>query len=139
MCGAGLDEVEAFYTSPGQSIPIHHDGDRLCKINISYGVDGGVIRWYDATKSFKEQPHISDDQRMYDGLVEYANIEDCVKIGEANTNKPTLVNTGVWHDTYNPEDAPGRWTICFKPQIGNKPISWETGLRLFADFFEGEE
>jgi len=61
--GADLDEVEAFFTSPGDSIPIHHDGDRLCKINISYGVEGGIIRWYNARKKFSQQPRISDDQR----------------------------------------------------------------------------
>lgn len=134
-----LDYIEGFYTPPGGSIPVHNDGDILCKMNQSFGEEGGILRWWEASETFKKQPDVSDDQRQYEGdAIDYADRDKCTYLDEVNTNVPTLINTNVLHDTYNPPDAPGRWTLCFKPLINLQPITWDQGIELFKDYIIGE-
>ena len=135
-----LDLLEGFYTNPGGSIPVHNDGDIMCKMNKSFGEEGGILRWWEAPYTYKTQPYTSDDQRQYEGdAIDYADREKCTFLDSVNTNVPTLINTNTLHDTYNPPDAPGRWTLCFKPLLDYRPITWEEGLEIFKDYIIGEE
>ena len=50
--GCGIGAVECFYTPPSSSIPIHTDdldADHV-KINMTWGPEGGVTRWWRTKK-----------------------------------------------------------------------------------------
>jgi hypothetical protein len=67
-----------------------------------------------------------------------ADENDCKEIFSANTNRPSLVNTGVLHSTINPSNQ-GRWTLCFIP-VRNKNsedyISWNHAIEIFKDIID---
>lgn len=139
--------IECFYTPPnGGKVPIHTDfwwyETDYVKINQTWGPDDGKIVWWNCSQT-KE---IILDHDTYENknnkvtYTDYAKILtadeiDCKEIFSANTNLPSLVNTGVLHSTINPSNQ-GRWTLCFIP-VYNKSnedyVSWNNALEIFKD------
>lgn len=156
--GCGVSRVECFYTPPLASIPIHTDNldtDHV-KINMTWGPEGGVTRWWEA----KNIIPMSDTSKALDFLTgknlglnkdnfsktrdyslypfRVAKEEDCEMVFEANTNIPSLLNVGLPHSTYNPSKTEGRWTICFVPTYKDKIIKMSLALRIFKKFIINE-
>ena len=126
----GLDvrHLEVFYTAPNTRIPIHTDTpvyNNRTKLNVTWGPEEGVIQWWKAkeAKVKYERPGASP-LRTHKNI--RADLEDCELIIERNTNKPSLVNVGQLHGTYNPHPTQGRWTLCFIICIPGQPFcEWD--------------
>lgn len=144
--GMDLMLVESFYTPPnGGKVPIHTDfwwyETDYVKINITWGPDDGKIIWWKCSKT----QEVKMEPKEYDGLtytdtirVLTANESDCKEIFSANTNKVSLVNTGILHSTINPSNQP-RWTLCFVPAFDiekNVYVTWNEAMDIFKDYLE---
>lgn len=116
--GVDAVDIECFYTNPyGGEIPPHTDGDSFndqTKINISWGPESGEVRWWKSDKWYKFViPQENTKDRSFKDLsVLRANIKDCELLYSSTTNKPSLINVGQLHSTYNPGNV-GRHTLCF--------------------------
>jgi len=155
--GCGIGCVECFYTPPLASIPIHTDdmdSDHV-KINMTWGPEGGVTRWWKTKKitpmsdTTKAENHLTDSSSSlkdnFSKTRDYsvnpfriAKEEDSEIVFEANTNIPSLLNVGLPHSTYNPSKTQGRWTICFVPTFKNKMIKMSIALRVFKKYIINE-
>ena len=143
--GCGIGAVECFYTPPSSSIPIHTDdldADHV-KINMTWGPEGGVTRWWRTKKiiSMSDTSKASNFSKTRDYSVhpfKVAKEEDSEMVFEANTNIPSLLNVGIPHSTYNPSQTEGRWTICFVPTYRDKMIKMSLALRIFKKFIINE-
>lgn len=144
-----ISAIEAFHTPPGDKIDIHCDSaeiDNHVKINVTWGPEEGTTRWWNCKKMqpiFRQ--HIVTDisgnteKRKPEGLVAFE--ENCNLVYETSTNKPSLVNVGKMHSTYNPNKTEGRWTLCFvlKHKYSESPyVHWDDALKIFSEFIEGE-
>jgi hypothetical protein len=136
--------IEAFYTPPKGSLPIHCDEsilDNHVKINVTWGSEKGVTRWWHCPCPLDNHDiHVIDNgtEKEYrqDNCLR-GNESDCDLVYEANTNRPSLLNVGQMHSTYNPDEKIGRWTLCFvlKPINSFKPyIYWNDALGIFKDY-----
>ena len=142
--------IECFYTPPnGGKVPIHtdfyHYETEFVKINQTWGPEDGEIIWYKADKTFEytvktgmntdgEQSVIYDDEIT----VLTAAPKDCTVLHRANTNKPSIVNTGVLHGTLNPGNQP-RWTVCFQPVWDietEQYVSWHEAMDIFKEYIK---
>jgi hypothetical protein len=126
--------VEAFYTPPnGGKIHIHTDTATVCnvvKINWTYGAPGGRIVWWQP----EHEDKIESKQTGFDATYLTTEEQYCKKLFEADTNKPSLVNVGLFHSTWNPSNE-GRWTLSL-PLINKttgERISWDDANKLFRD------
>jgi hypothetical protein len=145
----GLDIllIECFYTPPnGGKVPIHTDfwwyETDFVKINKTWGPEDGKIVWWNCSKTneiiLDHNTYENNDNKVT--YSDYAKIltadeNDCTEIFSANTNLPSLVNTGVLHSTVNPSQQ-GRWTLCFIP-VHNKNteeyVKWSDAIDIFKD------
>jgi hypothetical protein len=132
--GLGCYFSEVCYTPPHSKVPIHTDSYDLrkgncnyIKINVTWGPDEGVIRFWESDKKFVVHAGIDGTLRQT------AHEEDSIIVHEFNTNKPSIVNVGELHSTHNPTDEP-RWTLCFIPTLNGKFISPEASLKIFDKF-----
>lgn len=145
---------EAFYTKPnGSDVPLHTDpgilpGVRdICKLNFTWGPEISTTRWYkikDESKYIKK--YIGDDsinKKFHDEEVNpdldisYAIIAewpDVDLVYEAVINKPSLLNVGQLHSTWNPSPDEFRWTLCFILLEDNEPITFCRAIEIFKDY-----
>ena len=152
--GLNILNTEVFYTPGSKSLPIHIDNTELdnhVKINISYGPPEGATRWwkplnFDHKKEYNEQFDDKLDEEgkkdligLKDTYLQHRSIrleeEECELLYEANTDKPSLVNVGAFHSSYNPTDE-GRWTLCFVIGKNNKYLYWDDAMEIFKDYIE---
>jgi hypothetical protein len=155
--GLTLVIVETFFTPPnGGKVPIHTDYTteftNYVKINMTWGPEDGAIVWWDCDETFEYtlNPGNLDDGKTkvkYDNssTILTAHEENCKIIHTANTNRPSLLNTGCLHSTINPSNEP-RWTLCFIPAYRNKMdsrknwfdacVKWEDAVEIFKDYLE---
>lgn len=137
--GLSINHCEVFYTPAGMSLPIHADATELndkVKINITWGPDEGVLRWWKARDIKVQDDYSSHGHTGRAHRTVRANAEDCEIVYQINTNRPSLVNVGQLHDTYSPPHA-GRWTLCFVPQVkgsSDKSLYWDDALKYYKDF-----
>jgi hypothetical protein len=131
---------EAFYTPPnGGKIYIHIDTaivSDAVKINWTWGAPGGRIVWWqpknvDKIKHMETefgQPYLTIDE------------DDCNRVYEADTNKPSLVQVGIWHSTWNPS-AEGRWTFSLPLQdiATEERLTWTDAKERFKYIIKEEE
>ena len=116
---------EVFYTPPnGGAMPIHLDKpviDNRVKINMTWGPEEGRTRWWKLKDGINmdDVKHPTDlneykahdfSDHKHDNLL--FSDENCDMVYEASTNRPSLLNVGQLHSTYNPGDV-GRWTVCY--------------------------
>jgi hypothetical protein len=147
--GLDLLLIECFYTPPnGGKVPIHTDfwwyETDYVKINQTWGPQDGEIVWWDCPTSYEvflepgENVTDAGEKITYNDKVRIltAKEEESKKLFSANTNKPSLVNTGILHSTINPSNEP-RWTICFVPVYDKATeayVSWKDAENIFKDY-----
>jgi hypothetical protein len=131
---------EAFYTPPnGGKIYIHTDTATVSdavKINWTYGAPGGRIVWW-------QPKHVNKIKQMETEFGQsYLTIDEdeCNKVYEADTNKPSLVQVGTWHSTWNPS-AEGRWTLSLPlyDTTTEERITWDEANKRFSDVIYQED
>jgi len=123
---------EAFYTPPnGGKLPIHIDGFEgpdYIKINWTYGAPGSSLIWWEP----KSKEYIKTVETVF-GIPYYAvDEENCNKVYEIEINKPSLVNAGLFHSTYNPTPE-GRWTFSIPliDAVDRNRLSWNDAIKRF--------
>ena len=151
--------IEGFYTKPnGGAIPIHNDtvippGQQdACKLNFTWGPETSTTKWY-KLKSDKEYIEINHDETQINKSFQEAGIEpdiECYKcysadennvelIHQAVINKPSLMNVGQLHNTYNPDPTQDRWTLSLTLlKLPGDHLSFEEALVKFKDSIEHE-
>jgi len=145
--GLKFMRVDCFYTPPQGKLGIHTDlpfFSHHAKINITWGPEEGVIRWWHSDNVRQHEITESNEHTSayHDNL--WAEEEESRLIWEANTNKPSLVNVGMLHSTYNPTNE-RRWTLCLTPTLRyNIPdyplrlIPWDMATMIFNDYIVNE-
>jgi len=151
---------ECFFTPGGKALPVHVDAHRLdnhVKINQSWGPPEGTTRWWNVPNfnindytndSFDKDLDPEKSNYYWGGLDEVqqenrsirVREEDAELVYEANTDKPSLVNVGTFHSSYNPTNQ-GRWTLCYiigkrsiQEDIPEKYLSWDEAEVIFKDY-----
>lgn len=139
--GLKCDFVESFYTpAHGGSIPPHTDNAVLTdmvKINITWGPDQGVTRWWSASRVrlFESNPQVTENTNKYQTCL-LADEKDCILLHEANTNRPSLIQVGSLHSTYNPGST-GRHTLCFLLYTTDmEHLTWDKALEILREYIE---
>ena len=130
---------EVFYTPPHHAGPIHTDYTEYTnhtKINITWGTNESVIRWY-KSDNVKLFPPVKGEVLNYSHHILLANLKDCEMVYEANTNKPSLVNVGQLHNAVNPSNE-GRVTLCFVLGRNKKLLKFSEAIKIFKDYIEGD-
>jgi hypothetical protein len=130
---------EVFYTPPNHRGPIHtdyNDYTNHTKLNITWGTNESVIRWY-KSDNVKLFPPVKVEVLNYSHHILLANLKDCEMVYEANTNKPSLVNVGQLHNAVNPSNE-GRVTLCFVLGRNKKLLKFSEAIKIFKDYIEGD-
>jgi len=125
--------TEAFFTAPNNSIDIHCDTPELdnhVKINFTWGAPTSTTRWWRLLEGRSYKPWNSKD-----GGVLVARENDCELVYEKVIDRPSLINVGMLHSTYNPSKQ-GRWTLCLVPcPKGSKDLLlWDDALVFLKDY-----
>ena len=142
-----LNFVDGLHTSPnGGKIDIHSDTKTICnatKINFTWGPDNSVTRWWQVkdesflilNRSNNEEKVRGIDLDIDLSYALFAKEENCELVHEQVINRPSLMNIGQLHSTYNPHPEQDRWTLCFTLLKPNKEfLQFEEALKIFKDF-----
>jgi len=131
---------EAFYTPPyGGKIPVHTDTTEICdvaKVNWTFGAPGSKLIWWKA----KDTKYINKFHTEFGNEYLTAEQKNCKRLFEAEIKKPSLVNIGQFHSTYNPTDE-GRWTLSL-PLVtldDTRRLTWDEAVELLQDHFDDEQ
>jgi len=134
--GLRIPSWEAFYTPPNGKIWIHGDSDKLenfARINLSWGPKNSELIWW------KPKPGIILEPIVTTFGVNYLRAEekDCNVIHRAVIDKPSIVQVGTLHSTWNPGPT-GRWTLAIPLAEKSSPkrVSFEMAIAMFADYLE---
>ena len=131
---------EAFYTPPyGGKIPIHTDTSTVCdvvKVNWTYGAPNSKLIWWEP----KHEKHIDTFQTEFGAQYLTAEEKHCRHVYEVEINKPSLVNIGQFHSTWNPSTE-GRWTLSLPliDKTTSNRISWKDAVERFKGYFIDEQ
>ena len=142
-----LNFVDGLHTSPnGAKIDIHSDTkiiDNATKINFTWGPDNSVTRWWkvkDESFLILNRSNNVEKTRGTDSDIDlsyalFAKEENCQLVYEKVINKPSLMNIGQLHSTYNPHPEQDRWTLCFTLlKLDDTHLQFEEALKIFKDF-----
>jgi len=126
--------TEAFYTAPNDKIFIHCDTpeiDNHVKINFTWGPNESTTRWW----KLKEGKDYKRSNVEDGGGILLAQEADCDLLYEQVINKPSLINAGVLHSTYNPT-VEGRWTLSLVISEKEKEelLHWNDALVFLKDY-----
>lgn len=138
--------IEAFYTpAMGGALPIHADYGKICditKLNFTWGPDNSVTRWWKVkdekflrieTAPFKYPFIVADFET---DLVGVADEHDCDKVFEKVIDRPSLMNVGQLHSTYNPGNQ-SRWTLSFTVlNQDNSHLTFAESLKIFREVID---
>lgn len=132
--GLRIPSWEAFYTPPGGKIWIHGDSDKItdfARINLSWGPDDSELIWWEPKPGIKLEPIVTAFGENY----LRADENDCNIIHRAVINRPSLVQVGMLHSTWNPGPG-GRWTLAIPLAEKSEPkrVSFEMAVAMFADY-----
>ena len=139
--GLRLLHIESFCSPPKQSLQIHLDEMEekdVIKIIQTWGPDreDSVTRWWESSNTYIKNYPAYSDESLKDIEPCYsivADVEHSTMMFEANTNRPSVINAGLLHDTFNPGPE-HRWTLCFV--IGKSDysfLSFKEALELLKD------
>lgn len=125
--------IEGFYTSAkGGEVPIHNDmpvkpfEQDATKLNFTWGPNDSVTRWWKIKdeSNYIEIKH--DATAINEGFTTAGIVPDidcyqcysardyhCDMVYEKVINKPSILNVGQLHSTYNPDPNKDRWTLSF--------------------------
>lgn len=146
--------VESFYTSKENkvTVPIHNDmtikpgTNDAVKLNFTWGPTDSTTRWW-KVKDESKLIEIIHDQSGYNDAFKAVGIEpdiDCHKcytakehdlemVYEKVIDKPSLLNVGQLHSTYNPSPTLDRWTLSFTLlHEDNSHVSFSEALEIFS-------
>ena len=145
--------IEGFFTKTQGSIPIHNDTpikpdvNDVCKLNFTWGPEDSTTRWW-KVKDESKYIEINHDQTDVNKSFEEAGIVpdiDCYKcysadrndvelVYETVINKPSLLNVGQLHDTYNPDANKSRWTLSFTLlHKDHKHCTFADAMNIFSE------
>jgi hypothetical protein len=140
--GLMCSHLEYFYTPPGGGkVLIHTDNgrfDNMTKINVTWGPKEGVTRWWNCP-TYRPLEFESDNTEYGETdsyhSVYTADEKDSTLLYEANTNRPSLINVGLFHSTHNPGSY-GRYTLCFIlfHKDSEKNLQWDDAIKLFSNY-----
>ena len=127
----GLDYLlfEGFYTPPHDALHIHTDTDSVvdaAKINFTWAHPESTMRWWKGDTLIK---HVWETGHSY----MQAEEKDCELVYEIPIHKPSLINGGQLHSTYNPFDE-GRWTISIVPKLNKDYLTWDEAIEIFRSY-----
>lgn len=145
--------LEGFYTKPGGGkIPLHTDtyyrpGEYdLCKLNFTWGPLESTTRWFKVRHESKLIELIHGDNGINKGINQSgivpdidvnknytARWEDVDMTYEAVIDRPSLVNVGQLHSTWNPSSDEHRWTLSFTLLEKGKAITFQRALEIFKE------
>ena len=134
----GIKEIhiESFYTAPNDKIKVHLDFpmlfDNHVKINLTWGSNDSVMRWWKVKNKKKINYGQSVNYFPLSKNILTTDESNCDMQYEQVINKPSLVNVGCFHSTYNPSNE-GRWTLCIVPLINKKVIKWNDAIEIFKE------
>lgn len=127
---------EAFYTPPyGGKIPIHTDTSTFCdvvKVNWTFGAPGTKLIWW----NIKDEKNLINYETEFGTKCFMAEEKHCKHMYEVEVNKPSLVNVGRLHSTWNPTEQ-GRWTLSLPIIEKYSPdrVVWDDAVRKFDGYF----
>lgn len=150
LAGIGLtvsQHIDIFFTSAGGIIDIHSDSylppgqSDVCKLNFTWGPKNSVTRWYKIKHPkflikdcgiYKEQ---REEQFMTDEFkgIHRAMRDHVDQIYEAVIDRPSILNVGQLHDTFNPGPEE-RWTLSFLLEKNKKIITFDQAMEIFQDY-----
>jgi hypothetical protein len=145
--------VESFYTSKKNKIfvPIHNDmtvkpgvKDSV-KLNFTWGPESSKTRWWkikDENKLIEVQHDTNEINKGFElaGIIPdiecnkcyTANESDVELVYEKTINKPSLLNVGQLHSTFNPDTLQDRWTLSFVIlKKDNTHLTFKESLEIF--------
>ena len=149
--GAIVSNVtEGIYTPPNhKKLHIHNDTNTITnatKINFTWGPNNSVTRWWRVKNLEFLKPVKPDNSHLYETGIKpdivvtdafTAREEDCVMVHEQVINRPSLMNIGQLHSTYNPDMTEDRWTLCFTLLHPNgRHVEFEEALEIFESFID---
>jgi len=145
--------TEGIYTPPGDGkVSIHNDTKTITnatKINFTWGPDTSVTRWWQVNNESMLQVDTTDSTHIFEAVnpdiadhFDANNVhselicdeQHCEIVHEAVINKPSLLNVGQLHSTYNPHKTEGRWSLCyFLLNQDNTHLQFENAVNIFKD------
>jgi len=134
--------IDCFYTPPGGGkIPPHtdaHEFNNQIKINITWGPEESEVCWWTSDKAYKFEYQPSPDE----GSSHYMNLyraeeEDCNLVYTAKIDRPSIINVGFLHSTYNPGKT-GRHTLCFSVvhKENGSNVTFDQALDIFKNYID---
>jgi hypothetical protein len=132
--GLRIPSWEAFYTPPGGKIWIHGDADKIedfARLNFSWGPDTSELVWWEPKPGIELKPIVTTFGVNYLRAEEH----ECNIIHRAVIDKPSIVQVGMLHSTWNPGPG-GRWTLAIPlaERAEAKRVSFEMAIAMFADY-----
>lgn len=132
--GLRVDFWEGFYTPPGGKIWIHSDQSYftdIARLNITWGPENSKMIWWEPKKNAILKPIVTNFGVNY--LT--ADEDQCIEIHSAIINKPSLVQTGILHSTYNPGPT-GRWTLALPLAEKSNPkyVHFNLAVAMFGNY-----
>jgi len=145
--------TEGIYTPPkGGKIKIHNDTNVLtnaAKINFTWGPSNSVTRWWKIRDESLMSIDQTDSSHIYQAvdpdIVEFfdankihrelvcENEDDCELMFEKVIDRPSLINVGQLHSTYNADNKQGRWTLCyFLLEPNHRHLQFKDALEIFG-------
>jgi hypothetical protein len=135
--GITFDWFEGFYTPPnGGKLPVHTDTPNVCnvvKINWTYGAPNSKLIWWKPNDEKLIKTVKTDFGQEYLTIEE----EHCTKLFEVAVKKPSLVNIGLFHSTYNPSPE-GRWTLSLRLMSldSTSRLTWDEAIEKLKIYFD---
>ena len=148
--------IEGFYSAPnGGEVPIHNDtitkpGEHdAVKINMTWGPASSVTRWWKVKDESKLIEIVHDQTEVNDGFAKAGIVPDieCYKcytadptdlnlVYEQVIDRPSLLNVGQLHSTFNPDPTQHRWTLSFTPLKDGNTIPFNNAIEIFKSCLE---
>lgn len=145
--------TEGIYTPPNKGkVHIHNDTSKITnatKINFTWGPINSTTRWWKVKDEtllnvdVTDSKHITDEvnpdivdsfdeNKIHRELI--SSEENCEMVYEKIIDKPSLINVGQLHSTYNQNVKEGRWSLCYF--LLNKDythLQFEDALKIFKE------
>jgi len=146
--------TEGIYTPPNQGkVHIHNDTSTITnatKINFTWGPDTSTTRWWNVKDESYLKTDITDSSHITEtvkpDIVDHFDSngvhkeliceseDQCELVCEKVINRPSLINVGQLHSTYNPDPVQGRWSLCyFLLDKDYKHLQFEKALNIFKE------
>lgn len=123
--------VEIFYRSPGEQSGIHIDSDPgdLSKINWIFGGKNSMMRWYQPKSSTSGGKRITPIGTFY----WHYDLNDVNLICQRSLESSHLVQVGIPHDIYNPEQERFCASMVYRYKSGQR-LTMQQSIEIFKDY-----